>query len=130
MTALTLNLLPGRLAVAQLPAAAEFPLHWDLGSALFAFLRTPEELTVICDESAVPAGLPVEPGWRAFRVAGPLDFSLVGVLAQITAPLAQAGVSIFAASTFSTDFILVKEARLAQAVHALKLAGMIVEEEE
>jgi len=128
MNPLALELLPGRLAVAQLSAAAEFPVHWDQGSAIFALLRTGEELTVVCAEASVPIGVRQEPGWRAFKVSGLLDFTLVGILAQIASPLAQAGISIFALSTYNTDYILVKEAFLTQAAQALRQAGLIVQE--
>jgi hypothetical protein len=64
-----------------------------------------------------------EPGWRALQVAGPLDFALTGVLSSLLAPLAAAGVAVFALSTFDTDYVLVKEATLADAVAALERAG-------
>jgi hypothetical protein len=78
---------------------------------------------VVCAESAVPSGVRCERAWRALRVEGPLDFALTGVLASLAVPLAKAGVSIFATSTFDTDYVLVKEELLEQAVNALRLAG-------
>lgn len=78
---------------------------------------------MVCAESDAPAGAPCERGFRIFEVAGPLDFSLTGVLAAIAAPLAQVGVSIFAISTFDTDYVLVREHDLAKAVEALRGAG-------
>jgi hypothetical protein len=67
-----------------------------------------------------------EAGWRMFNVAGPLDFGLTGVLASVAAPLAQAGISIFSIATFNTDYVLVKEAKVTEAVKALQAAGHTV----
>jgi hypothetical protein len=85
--------------------------------------RTDRELSVVCEEGAAPADTKREAGWRLLRVAGPLDFSLTGILAGIAAPLAEAGVSIFAVSTFDTDYIMVKQEDLAKALSALRAAG-------
>jgi len=80
----------------------------------------------VCAEGLAPEGTKCESGWRIFQVAGPLEFSLTGILAAIAAPLANAGVSIFAISTFDTDYVLVKEENLARAVEALRGAGQHV----
>lgn len=81
----------------------------------------------MCEEAAVPAEIHCEPGWRALGVEGPLDFGLTGVLSSIAQPLADAGVSIFAVSTFDTDYVLVRESSLVAAVRALEGAGHVVE---
>ena len=77
----------------------------------------------MCPAADAPAGATVERGWRALGVLGPLDFGLTGILASIAAPLAAAGVSIFAISTYDTDYVLVRETALATAVDALRAAG-------
>jgi len=115
-----LRLLPGRFAVCRLAADAAVP------AAFFSVTRTPDELSVVCAEDFAPEGAQCENGWRIFQVAGPLEFSLTGVLAGIAAPLANAGVSIFAISTFDTDCVMVKEQNLAKAVEALRAAGHLV----
>jgi hypothetical protein len=94
--------------------------------ALHAVVRTPGELTVVCDAARVPAGVPAERSWRALEVQGPLDLALTGVLAAIAAPLARADVAIFAVSTFDTDYVLVRGDRLDAAVAALRAAGHTV----
>jgi hypothetical protein len=71
----------------------------------------------------LPAGARVQVGWRGFRVAGVLDFGLTGVLAGLTTPIATAGVSVFALSTFDTDYVLVREADWARARSVLEKAG-------
>jgi hypothetical protein len=114
----TLLLLPGTYAVCRLAADEPIPA-WATG-ALISVTRTGEELSVVCGAEAVPAGVRCETGWRCLRVAGTLDFSLVGVLATLLVPLAEAGVSVFAISTFDTDYLLVKESNLVRAVEALQ----------
>ena len=87
---LPLTLLPDRYAVCRLAAGAPQP-DWLSQGDLAAVVRTPDELSVVCAERIVPPEVKAERGWRAFQVQGPLDFSLVGVLASIAAPLAEAG---------------------------------------
>ena len=80
--------------------------------------RTDEEISLVCGEALVRSD-----GWRGFRIEGMLDFSLVGVLAKLSAVLAQSGVGIFAVSTYNTDYILTKADDYPQALEALKRAG-------
>ena len=125
MPALTLRLLPYRLSICRLPASA--PLPEDVLSApFFSLTRTADELSIVCPQEAVPADAACEHGWRAFMVQGPLDFSLTGVLSSLADPLAQAGIPIFAISTFNTDYLLVKEDDLTAAVRALQTAGHLI----
>ena len=100
---------------------------WAGGGPFASVSRTADELSVVCRRDAVPEGVRCETGWRCLRVAGTLDFMLVGVLASLVGPLAGAGVSVFAASTFDTDYLLVKEEKLDTAVEALRRAGHSVE---
>lgn len=122
----TLELLSWRLAVCKLPLDATLDLPGRL-TEFWAYLATPEEHTLVCLEEIVEQSLPpgtlTETGWSALRVAGSLDFSLVGILASIANPLAVAGVSIFALSTYDTDYVLVKEIDLDRAIGALRVAG-------
>jgi uncharacterized protein len=115
--------VPGALAVARLEPDAPLPAWAQPGGALHAVVRTAAETTVVCAQDAVPAGVRAERGFRALAVAGPLDFALTGVLAGLALPLARAGVSIFAVSTYDTDHVLVREDRLEDAVAALRAAG-------
>ena len=90
--------------------------------------RTDAEISVVCLSAHAPVHcLAREDGWRAFRVAGQMDFGLTGVLAGLATMLAQASVSIFALSTFDTDYILVKKENLSKALEALASAGHEVE---
>ena len=77
----------------------------------------------MCSESLLPQGIQSERGWRALQVLGPLDFSLTGILAGLAGTLAQAEISLFAISTYDTDYILVRDANLADACQSLQAAG-------
>lgn len=127
MPTLTLHLLPDRFAVARLESTASQPPAWKAGNELLALIQTPEETTLVCREADIPTGYTTEVGWRALAVEGPLAFELTGILASLAEPLAQAGVSIFALSTYSTDIILIKENMLPHAVQALQAAGHIIQ---
>ena len=119
---MTIQVLPGDYAVCQLPTdsqVVDFPGETDL----MALIRTPEEVTVIALEEAAPLDARSETGWRVFKVVGPLDFSLVGILAHLAGLLAEAEISIFALSTYDTDYLLVKADHLQAAREALTFAG-------
>ena len=86
--------------------------------------RTDEELSVVCPTRLVPEGMEKrEDGWRGFRVAGELDFSLIGILARISEVLAEAGIGIFVVSTYNTDYVFVKDAEFEGALEALRANG-------
>ena len=117
---LTLSISPDTLAICRLDASAPIP-GW--AGNFFSITRTRDELSIVCPQRDVPAGIQCERDWRALKVAGPLDFTLTGILVGLAAPLAQAGISIFAISTYDTDYVLVKEAKLESAVAVLSQAG-------
>ena len=120
---LPLELLPDTLAICRLDARAPIP-DWTRGADAFLTLsRTAEELSITAVQSAVPAEVRCQRGYRGFRVRGPLPLDLVGVLAAIADPLADARLSIFAISTFDTDYVLVQAGDLAPAIGALERAG-------
>jgi hypothetical protein len=112
----------GRFAVCRLEAAAPVP-EWLPKDGWSSITRTPDELSIVCEESAVPDGIRKQGGWRRIELAGPFDFALTGILAGILAPLAAAGVPIFAISTFDTDWVLVPGEHLEKAKQALAAAG-------
>ena len=122
---LQLRVLPETLAVCRLEPEEALPV-WAAQGAFWCVAHTPDELSVVCEQGRVPAGVRTEGGWRALKVLGPLDFSLTGILAGLASALAEAGVSIFALSTFDTDYILVKEGSLGAAIAALREQGHTV----
>jgi len=118
---LILKLLEGRYAVCRFDADVPVPPALLVGKHQFVSVtRTVDELSVVCAEPLAPAGAKVEEGWRAFKVQGPLDFSLTGVLSSLLGSLAEAKISVFTVATFDTDYILVREAELAAATAVLK----------
>jgi hypothetical protein len=122
---LTLSVLRDRLAACRLdplPPGESIPI-WASSGEFFSVTQTEDELSVVCDEDLVPDGFPCEPGWRCLKVHGPLEFSMVGVLASLTGPLAEAGISIFAISTYDTDYLLMKGADLELAIAMLSQHG-------
>ena len=95
-----------------------------LDAGFFFLARTGEEISLVCRTGDAPQKtLAREDGWRAFRVKGSMDFSLVGVLARLSGALASRDIPIFAVSTFDTDYILVKGADFERALAALAEAG-------
>ena len=91
----------------------------------FLFLgKTDQENSLVCPTDRVPPNTTRrDDGWRAFRIQGVLDFSLIGILARISTVLAENGVGLFALSTFNTDYILVKEENFSRALTVLEKAG-------
>jgi hypothetical protein len=126
MTPHHLTLLPGTFAICRLEADAAVP-GWATTGSFFSLTRTTDELSVVCDQSVVPDAVRSERDWRCLKLAGPTPFTTVGVLASLVHPLADAGISVFAISTFDTDHVLVKEESFEMAVAALLQAGHTVE---
>ncbi len=120
---LTLRVLKERFGVCRLAADSDIP-EWAFSpGSLTSITRTVNELSIVCSDERIPEGVTVERAWRAFRVEGPLSFDLVGILADLSAALAAAGVPLFSLSTYDTDYLLVPEGRLSLAVAALEQAG-------
>jgi hypothetical protein len=120
---LLLELLPDTLAICRLPAEATLPAWASSPARFLTVSRTPDELSITMVQSAVPDEARCERDYRAVRVRGPISPNLVGILLSIAEPLAQAGLSIFAISTYDTDYVLVKARDLAAALEALRGAG-------
>src|SRR5581483_4577349 len=114
-----LDVLSGSYSIAKLPADAAVP-EWARGEFV-SVTRTPEELSIVA--AGIPEDVDCRRGWRCLKIRGPLDFSLTGILVSIAAPLAEAGISIFAVSTFDTDYVLIFESDLERAVAALRASG-------
>ena len=124
---LHVRLLSGRFAVCRLEADAPLPAWvFHAGATLYSVTRTPEELSVVCDEDDVPPSVDrVERGWRAFRLRGPIPLETTGVLASLSGALAAAGVALFVVSTYDTDVVLVKQRDLERAIAALESVATI-----
>lgn len=102
-------------------------------ASLLSITRTHDELSIVCPEKDVPAAITAEGdpraerGWAGLRVAGVLEFSLTGVIAQLTETLAAVGITVLTLATYDTDYILVRHESLERAARALRLEGHIVE---
>ncbi|NMA83441.1 MAG: ACT domain-containing protein [Epulopiscium sp.] len=118
-----IRILDNEFSVCKLENLDEINFNDD-----FLFVgKTDEEISVVCQTRNLPKNyLECENGWKAFRIEGILDFSLVGILAQISSVLANHEISIFAISTFNTDYILVKKDKLSKAVYILEQEGFEV----
>lgn len=89
--------------------------------------KTDEEKSLVCITDEVPANvIQRDDGWKAFRIQGVLDFSLIGILAKIAAALADNGISIFAVSTYNTDYVLMKRENYQKALDVLKALGYMI----
>jgi uncharacterized protein len=119
---LELSLLPKRFAISRLAADKPIPA-WATQGPFFSVTRTGDELSVVTELSQVPMGVLSQPGWRVLKVHGPFVLSEIGVLAALAMPLAEAKISLFAVSTFDTDYLLVASESLLAAIAALERAG-------
>ncbi|MBO6291047.1 MAG: ACT domain-containing protein [Selenomonas sp.] len=119
-----LKKIEGQLTVCKLKSTADIDLNHD-----FYFIgRTDEEISLVCKTEDTPAETLVrDDGWRAFRIQGTLDFSMIGVLSKISSILAANKIGIFAVSTYNTDYILVKEDDFDASLMALQENGYTVE---
>ncbi len=124
---LSLTVLPDVYAVCRLDHEARLPdwvpLHGR--EAFVSVTWTAEELSIVCAEQHIPATLEsyCERGWRCLKVLGPLDFALTGIVSGLTGVLAAVGISVFALSTYDTDYLLVRHESLERAIRALRLEG-------
>jgi len=126
---MNLSLLKEPLTVCQLPPDDPIPA-WTAGRAAFlSITRTSEELSIVCPSNLVPESVKQVSGWRAFKVEGPLDFALTGILAAIAEPLAKADLTLFALATYNTDYVLVKANQADAAAKALRAAGHTIKRE-
>ncbi|MBJ6124880.1 ACT domain-containing protein [Microvirga splendida] len=121
MPALALTLLEAPYAVCRFPAGAPVPAPSP--GAFSLLVQAVEETTLVCPLHQAPPEAETDAGWRCFRIVQSFDFSVPGILASVLEPLARAGIGIFATSTFSTDYVLVKEQDADRAVAALQAAG-------
>src|SRR5712692_1998508 len=119
---LELTLLPERFAISRIAADASVP-DWATQGPFFSVTRTGDELSIVTELSRVPVGVQSQSGWRALKVHGPFVLSEIGVLAALTAPLAEAKISLFAVSTFDTDYLLLASETLPAAIAELERAG-------
>ncbi len=130
-TKFTLSVLPETFAICKLDRDSSIPA-WATSGMFVSITRTPDELSVVCPENVLPRNLPteivLERAWRCLKVEGPLDLSMTGVLSALSGALAHAGITIFAISTYDTDYLLVRAESLERAVRVLRIEEHTVTE--
>ncbi|MCF2826951.1 MULTISPECIES: ACT domain-containing protein [unclassified Pseudoalteromonas] len=125
MSKQTLQLLKQEFTIHSLDCDDAVP-QAVLNSEIFFIAKTEDELSIVCASDISVSSLAAESHWRALEVVGPLGFSLTGIMANISGVLAKSNVSIFTLSTYDTDYILVKESQIQQAMQALKKDGYLL----
>ncbi len=128
MSKQTLAVLPMEFTIHSLESDAEIPAE-VLSSPLFFLGKTSEELSIVIPSDISINSLDSDTQWRALELIGPLALSMVGIMAQIGEVLAKARISMFVVSTFETDFFLVKNNKINEAIRALRKAGYTVNEQ-
>jgi hypothetical protein len=123
MNAHRFSIVSGTFSIVRLQVGHDVPA-WALDASGFVSItRTSDELSIVCPESDAPSDVHCERGWAIRKVLGPLPFAQTGVLASFASPLAASGISLFAVSTFDTDYILIEATQLSAACQALTAAG-------
>ncbi len=125
---LRFSVLRDEAGICRLPPEAIIP-EWAYRGEFFSITKTTEELSIVCLSRVIPESVDQEAGWQVLKIEGILSFGLVGVLAQVSAVLAEAEVSIFAISTYNTDYVLVKNRDFDAAVVVLRNDGHEVVQE-
>ena len=115
---LTMKLLAERYGVCRLNKDELIP-EWVRDSNFYSITKTLDELSIVCSQDSVPSDVKCEKEWRILKIEGPLEFSLIGILSSISTILAKEGISIFAISTYDTDYVLVKEKDIDNAINTL-----------
>jgi hypothetical protein len=120
---LRLTLLPEPIALCRLAPESAVPAWAWTSRQFLCITRTASELSIVADESAMPADVEATRAYRAFRVEGPMALDLVGIIASLAGPLAEARVPIFPIATYDTDYLLVASAHVQQANDVLVREG-------
>lgn len=124
-TRLTLTVLKDKYAVSKTDHDSGVP-DWVKASEFFSITHTADEYSIVCCQDMIPGNIKQEKDWRILKIEGPLDFTMIGILSSISGILAFHRISIFAISTYNTDYIMLKENDLEKAVNALQCEGYII----
>ena len=115
---LNLKLLKGKYSVCRLNKDDEIP-KWIFNEEFFSITKTEDELSIVCLQDRIKDNVLCERNWKVLKIEGPLDFSLIGILSKISTLMANNNISIFAISTYDTDYILIKEELIDKAIEVL-----------
>ena len=123
---LELSILVDHFAICRLDAGSEIPA-WAISPSFLSLTHTTDEVSIVCPQEIVPSEVQCHRGWRCIKVSGPLELGEIGILESLIAPLAQEEISVFAISTFETDYLLVQERYLAKTSEVLRRGGHRIE---
>ena len=115
---LILKLLKNKYSVCRLNKYDEIP-KWIFNEEFFSITKTEDELSIVCLQDKIKDDVLCERNWKVLKIEGPLDFSLIGILSKISTLMANNNISIFAISTYDTDYILIKEELIDKAIQLL-----------
>ncbi len=118
----SLSLLDEEYAICRLDKNAPIP-GWATGGGFFSVARTPDELSIVCEQYAVPSDVDHEGGWRCLKIESPFEFDLTGMLSSVAVPLAEEEVGMFVVATQDSDYILVRQTDLDRSISLLKQSG-------
>jgi hypothetical protein len=122
----TLSILPDSFAICRFENTTKVP-QWVFESSFYSINKTTDELSIVCNQALVPADVKKVENWRAFKIEGQLDFSLTGIIASLSKPLAENKIPIFVVSTYDTDYILVQSNYFSQAKEVLRAITILKE---
>ncbi|MFV0284809.1 MAG: ACT domain-containing protein [Demequina sp.] len=128
--AVPLRSLPGEYVIARFSTDADVaPVLAEMlrAESLVSFTQTDQEISIVCDSDAAPAGAELDGPWRALYAGGPIPFGLTGVVASLVDPLAAIGCPVFVISTFDGDVLMTPSDRHDEATRALRGAGHTVD---
>ena len=112
--------MPDSYAICRLAPDAKVP-DWAYQGSFYSISKTSDELSIVVDQRYAPAGIKKSESWKGFKVEGPLDFSLTGILAALSKTLADNQIPLFSISTFDTDYIIVESKYYEKAKRVLAL---------
>lgn len=116
---LHLKLLKDTYGVCRLQKNDSIP-SWAFEGEFYSITKTDDELSIVCLQNNIPENIKCETDWKILKIQGPLDFSLIGILSKISTLMAENEISIFAVSTYDTDYILIKEEKIDIAINILE----------
>jgi uncharacterized protein len=122
----SLSMMEGSFAICRLDKNAPIP-DWAFAGEFISVARTPDELSIVCPQTSVPEGTDCETGWRCLKVESPFEFDLTGMISSVATSLVEEGLVLFVVATQDSDYLLVKETDLEQAVLVLARVGHRVE---
>jgi hypothetical protein len=125
---LQLTLLKEMFGICRYENTAPIP-DWASDAPMCSITRTKKELTIVCPQNIIPAESDCSGQWRCFRIDGSFELDETGVIASVSVPLAEAGISIYVVSTYDTDYFLIRDCAIENAIAVLTDMGHKITQE-